>query len=434
MSRSRKVVLVLATVLLVGGSALSLFAFAKAGFSLQNLSTTRDWVSGTRTLPSEAEAPHTALVVHDGCQSIRLEPTDDDAFQVEYWTNERRSVSLTDQDGVLTIEGTDEQRDGFVRFEFMSFQRGMTVVKVPRSFTGSILVETGVGDVEAAGFAGLSSVSLASSSGSVHATRIEAQDVSLSSNVGGIHAADVQAARVNASLESGSITMADVTATETLTSRTSIGDQDLRQVSAPSLDVRTSSGAVHAADVAGDDLVFETSVGDIEATVVGVESDYRVEAASSVGDVNVPRGSAGADRRVRAHASTGAVSIAFVAEGASDAGDMAGDDVAGAAAGALGTGAGAGRGPAAPTAPSAPEAPSAPDAPAAPASSSLAAGAASSAASSLAGAPASAADVAGAHAPAAAAPGPDGLSAVAQARHRIETIMLTLFAGAFLGA
>ena len=428
MSRSRKVVLVLATVLLVGGSALSLFAFAKAGFSLQNLSTTRDWVSGTRTLPSEAEAPHTALVVHDGCQSIRLEPTDDDAFQVEYWTNERRSVSLTDQDGVLTIEGTDEQRDGFVRFEFMSFQRGMTVVKVPRSFTGSILVETGVGDVEAAGFAGLSSVSLASSSGSVHATRIEAQDVSLSSNVGGIHAADVQAARVNASLESGSITMADVTATETLTSRTSIGDQDLRQVSAPILDVRTSSGAVHAADVAGDDLVFETSVGDIEATVVGVESDYRVEAASSVGDVNVPQGSADADRRVRAHASTGAVSIAFVAEGASDAGEVTGGDVADAAAGALGTGAGAGRGPAAP------DAPSAPDAPAAPASSSLAAGVTSSAASSLAGAPASAADVAGAHAPAAAAPGPDGLSAVAQARHRIETIMLTLFAGAFLGA
>ena len=431
MSRSRKVVLVLATVLLVGGSALSLFAFAKAGFSLQNLSTTRDWVSSTRTLPSEAEAPHTALVVHDGYQSIRLEPTDDDAFQVEYWTNERRSVSLTDQDGVLTIEGADEQRDGFVRFEFMSSQRGMTVVKVPRSFTGSILVETGVGDVEAAGFAGLSSVSLASSSGSVHATRIDAQDVSLSSSVGNIHAADVQAARMSATLESGSITMADVTATETLTSRTSIGDQDLRQVSAPTLDVRTSSGAVHAADVAGDDLVFETSVGDIEATVVGAESDYRVEAASSVGDVNVPQGSADADRRVRAHASTGAVSIAFVAEGASDAGDMAGGDVAGAAAGDQGTGAGAGRGPAVPDAPSAPTAPSAP---AAPASSSLAAGATSSAASSLAGAPASAADAGGAQAPDAAAPGPDGLSAVAQARHRIETILLRLFAGMFLGA
>ena len=136
-------------------------------------------------------------------------------------------------------------------------------------------------------------------------------------------------------------------------------------MSAPTLDVRTSSGAVHAADVAGDDLVFETSVGDIEATVVGAESDYRVEAASSVGDVNVPQGSADADRRVRAHASTGAVSIAFVAEGASDAGDMAGGDVAGAAAGGdQGTGAGAGRGPAVPDAPSAPTAPSAPAAPA----------------------------------------------------------------------
>ncbi len=366
MSRSRKVVLVLATVLLVGGSALSLFAFAKAGFSLQNLSTTRDWVSGTRTLPSEAEAPHTALVVHDGCQSIRLEPTDDDAFQVEYWTNERRSVSLTDQDGVLTIEGTDEQRDGFVRFEFMSFQRGMTVVKVPRSFTGSILVETGVGDVEAAGFAGLSSVSLASSSGSVHATRIEAQDVSLSSNVGGIHAADVQAARVNASLESGSITMADVTATETLTSRTSIGDQDLRQVErAHSRRAHLERGRPRGGRRRRRPCRFRNVRGRHRGHGRRVESDYRVEAASSVGDVNVPRGSAGADRRVRAHASTGAVSIAFVAEGASDAGDMAGDDVAGAAAGALGTGAGAGRGPAAPTAPSAPEAPSAPDAPAA---------------------------------------------------------------------
>ena len=55
MTTARKAVLIVATVLLVGGSALALGAFAATDFRFKNLSnTTRDWVSDTRILEPEA--------------------------------------------------------------------------------------------------------------------------------------------------------------------------------------------------------------------------------------------------------------------------------------------------------------------------------------------------------------------------------------------
>ena len=58
MTTARKAVLIVATVLLVGGSALALGAFAAADFRFENLSnTTRDWVSDTRILEPRQRRP-----------------------------------------------------------------------------------------------------------------------------------------------------------------------------------------------------------------------------------------------------------------------------------------------------------------------------------------------------------------------------------------
>ena len=76
MTTARKAVLIVATVLLVGGSALALGAFAAADFRFENLSNdTRDWASTTLTLDAESETPHTVIVVSDRDEGVRFEPS-----------------------------------------------------------------------------------------------------------------------------------------------------------------------------------------------------------------------------------------------------------------------------------------------------------------------------------------------------------------------
>ncbi|MEG0991569.1 MAG: hypothetical protein RR842_12510 [Gordonibacter sp.] len=81
MSRARKVVLIVATILLVTGSAIGMGAFAAANFNLANFSTV-SWEQTTDTLAPEAESPHTAVVVTEGSHGVRFMPSETDSFEV----------------------------------------------------------------------------------------------------------------------------------------------------------------------------------------------------------------------------------------------------------------------------------------------------------------------------------------------------------------
>ncbi|MEI3230156.1 MAG: DUF4097 family beta strand repeat-containing protein [Gordonibacter pamelaeae] len=158
MTTARKAVLIVATVLLVGGSALALGAFAAADFRFENLSNdTRDWASTTLTLDAESETPHTVIVVSDRDEGVRFEPADGDAIEVVYWTSSEKAVDVVDEGGTLAITGRGTSLAGF-QFMKVGFQDHATVVKVPRSYTGSLTVETSSGSIDVADLDGLGSV------------------------------------------------------------------------------------------------------------------------------------------------------------------------------------------------------------------------------------------------------------------------------------
>ena len=74
MSSGKKTLLVIATILVIGGGAISFGAFAAAGFNFENLSTeSRNWTSSTKTFAPEAESPHTAIVLRDMGEDVRIE-------------------------------------------------------------------------------------------------------------------------------------------------------------------------------------------------------------------------------------------------------------------------------------------------------------------------------------------------------------------------
>ena len=378
-SRARKVVLVIATVMLVGGCLLSLGSFAAAGFDWKNLSTTRDWVQESRTLAPEAEAPHTALVVSESFQSVYFEPAAGDAFEVEYWNSNTRTVEITEEGGVLTVQSSEKPQ--IMMFDFPPFQRGATVVKVPRSFTGTLSVETGDGNVDAQELTGLGDVSVrtegggvdlkkVSSSGmlSVHTERggVNAQEVEaagnmeLASSTGRVLAYTAKAADFAAS-STGYVQLALVEAAQVIAS--SAHDcLNADRVTAGSIALRTGSQNISAGLLVSDDISIDTTSGRVTATVVGTEDDYAVIASSERGAVDAPQGTDGAAKRIAIRTTSGPIGLSFVDENGFNQGTPPYPEPQRSTRGVP-------EAPAAPAGPAPPAAPAAPGTPATPAES-----------------------------------------------------------------
>lgn len=170
MSSGKKMVLIVATILVIGGCAIAFGAFAAAGFNPENLSTeSHNWTSTTKTFDPEAESPHSAIVLHDTDENVRIEPTDSDAIEVTYWANERKSFDAVDDGDTVTIEGSHESYIGIMMIG--SFEDHTTVVKVPRSYIGTLDIDTTSGNVNAS-FSGSDdeyAIEASSVSGNVHA-------------------------------------------------------------------------------------------------------------------------------------------------------------------------------------------------------------------------------------------------------------------------
>ena len=342
MSSGKKTLLVIATILVIGGGAISFGAFAAAGFNFENLSTeSRNWTSSTKTFAPETENPHTAIVLRDMGEDVRIEPTDGDAIEVTYWTNERKSFDVDDNGGTVTVEGSREPAIDIMMIG--SFEDHSTVLKVPRSYTGTLDIDLMGGNVDAADLDRLGSVTAKTASGNISLSRLAADDIVTNAASGNVQVQRVQCAYLSATTMSGNIEFSDVEATEIVKLDTASGGQLLRGVNTATLDARMGSGDILAAGVAATDARFDAVSGSVNASFSGSDGEYAIAASSVSGDVHSPAGSATASRHVSARTMSGDVTLTFSGGSAS-----------------VSNGNGVRSDSGAPTAPEAPEAPEAP--------------------------------------------------------------------------
>lgn len=347
MPKGKKTLLIVATALVVGGCAISFGAFAAAGFNYENLSTeSRNWASVTKTFEPESENPHTAIVLRDTGENVRIEPTEGDAIEVTYWTSERKRFDVADSNGAIAIEGSRESYIGIMMIG--SFEDHTTVVKIPRSYAGTLDVDAMGGNIEATDVSGLGSVTAKTASGDIDLDRLAAADIVTSAASGNVRVLRTQAASVSATTMSGNIELTDVEASNLVKLDTVSGGQVLQGVSTAILDAHMGSGDIVATSITASDVKFDTVSGNVSATFTGKDDEYAIEASSVSGDVRSPAGSDAAEKRVSAHTMSGNVTLLFAGGGVS----IKSDDSKNASPSKS-----------TPEAPEAPEAPKAPTAP-----------------------------------------------------------------------
>lgn len=348
-TKRKKMLLIAATTLLIGGALIAMGTYAAVGFDLTKLSTTGTWEQVNQTLPCESHNPPTSLVVHGDGYGIRLEPSNGPDFEVSSWKNSTRNVQITEVAGALTITAVDKPVFAFMQIN-LDFQDHSTVIKVPVSYAGSISVDAGSGNVDLSGIAGLSSLDVDVTSGSASINQMAASDLSLRIASGNLAVDHLQADRVKAVATSGSISLSNITATDSIEVESSSGDHYLEKLAARKIIAHAGSGSITAVGIDSDDTDIDVVSGNFNASLVGFASDYTAETSVVSGTLNLPEGATNGSRRLSLRVTSGTVNISFTGSASASSKRTPGSEET----------------PAAPASPAAPSAPAAPPAPAAP--------------------------------------------------------------------
>ena len=240
---------------------------------------------------------------------MRIEPTDGDAIEVTYWTNERKRFDAVDDGDTITIEGSHESYIGIMMIG--SFEDHTTVVKVPRSYIGTLDIDIMGGNVDVSDLGDLSSVTAKTASGNIGLANLAANDIVTSAASGNVQVLSVQCSYLSATTMSGNVEISDVEASEIVKLDTASGGQVLRGVSTITLDAHIGSGDILATDIVAVDAKLDTTSGNVNASFSGSDDEYAIEASSVSGNVHAPTGSSTASKHVSAHTMSGNVTLSF---------------------------------------------------------------------------------------------------------------------------
>lgn len=326
MSKATKVTLIIATVCLALGMVLSGTAVALAGFDVRNLSTNSEYQYQQRSV----QAGTVSQIKFSGAsEAISIEPGSAETIEVEYYENDRQSYSIEETNGTLKITESINFTLMMWNFDIMSDHK--VVVKVPESFSGSIMLDSASGDVSVSDFQELSEISANSVAGNVVISKVNAQQgVVATSGSGDVTLSAIGAQTVEATTMSGSCKIDNVTAYVRTKFESTSGDVDFAAIESPTIQAKSMSGDVVGSQLGSktiaadstsgsvsllinsvDILSANTMSGDIDVTVVGVATDYAISTSSTSGSVRAPSGNAGAEKSITLGSTSGDIDLAL---------------------------------------------------------------------------------------------------------------------------
>ena len=316
MSKTIKIVLVIAIALIIAGAVLAFVAFAASGFSAGNL--------GAGNFETKTYTPEGAF---DGVQiSVRTSDVDfylaeDGVLRVECYESEKQPHAVAVSDGKLTISATDE-RKWYEKISVFSKSPKVTVYVPAGEYesltletdTGDVTfhgkftflkldVETDTGDVELGGtFA--TSVRIKTDTGDVTVTPLTASDVGIKTHTGKVILTDANCTDLAVETDTGKVKLTDVRCAA-MTVETDTGDVILKNVvGTGDAKIETDTGDVKFDRCDAANYKIRTDTGDVEGTILSEKIFF---VSSHTGNTDVPKTRSGGD--FEASSDTGDIEI-----------------------------------------------------------------------------------------------------------------------------
>ena len=299
MKRFQLILLFSALGLLLVGGIFAVAGFAMNGFRLDNFSTTHyqpfHWEDNSGT----------------GIEKLRiLVPTDkvtlcivqDAGFIVSGETEEKQPLTVTMEDGVLTVRREDHRR-WYDHIDIFTKTPELTVY-LPQSIIPTLEIDVDTGDIQVKNAKIQERMQISTDTGDLRIQSLTAVALSIETDTGDIALKQTTVATTLAiETDTGDVTLTEVTSA-TMQIKTSTGDVGLERVDSENLQIRTSTGDVGLERVGSENLQICTSTGDVEGTLA---REMQFDADSNTGHVRVPTSQGSAICTVRS--STGDIRL-----------------------------------------------------------------------------------------------------------------------------
>lgn len=308
MKTSKKIVIIVAVAMIVGGLAISVSALAMLDFDFTKMNTIA-FVTNTYEIDEEISS----ISVNGAECDVRIIPSEDGHCKVVCQESDKISHSIGVENNKLIIERHDNRK----WYEHIGVYWGDMEVAIylPQGEYDDLYAKNLSGDIDIPEGFSFESAEVQSTSGNVRFHAAVSGELSAQSTSGEVYIGNSAPTKLTATSTSGNVTVDNVTVRESVTVKAVSGDMKLSGIRCKSVIANTTSGkidfsdvitteSIRAESVSGDidlhmcdgaDLRFKTSSGDVSGTLL-TEKIFLTDTTS--GDVDVPRSVSGGECEV----------------------------------------------------------------------------------------------------------------------------------------
>lgn len=337
----------------VSGIIVCFAAWIVAGFDVEQFSSTGPF---KKHVYDGELSDHATLRIDTSYQDVQVKVSEDDEVHITYYENDRTSYSFEATENRLIMKKEDHRRfyDSFMVLNFSEGSEEGIVIEVPKTFSGSVEIDTSNGaiqlyDLNELDYAMLdttygditldhlkinSSLEVATTNGDVKLEHLDVQeDIHVKTTYGKIDVKDVNGSQ-SMIMESSNenVTLDQVNIKDSLTVDTSYGDIEIIRSNAGStildtsngsiefhdafttstLEATTSYGAITFKDLKADQISLISSNDDIEGTVIGKKSEYTIDSEVRSGNTTLLPATGSTKKSIYAKTSYGDCNVEFI--------------------------------------------------------------------------------------------------------------------------
>ena len=300
MTKTAKIWLITAIVLIAAGAAMFLCSMAMLGFDFTRLSTVK-----FETVVFEPEGSFDSVSIIVSTADVELVHTDEGVCRVVcgQHTNLRHSASV--KDGILIIAMDESPARLWYDNIGISFGDPKITVYLPEKQYDAITAVTSTGDIVVPDRFSFDTANAAATTGDISWSANVSGALKLSASTGNIEAGDFDAGSVNMETSTGRITVSGLDCSGDVSLGASTGRVTLSSVIAGGkLQIGTTTGSVRADSCDAESVSIKTSTGSVNCSFL---SPKTVQADSGTGKINIPENGGGG--RCVVSTSTGNITV-----------------------------------------------------------------------------------------------------------------------------
>ena len=320
--KGSKIWLIIATVLMISGLGLAAVGTANGGswrFKIKNFKVTtkadNDYV--TKTINYDDSEAFKKIIVDSSTIDINIRKGD--GYSVTYFVPEDSIPEISNNNGVLDINTTEDNGITFFDFTFMDFDDNNPYITIttPYEDATDFKVKTSTGDITVTdmNFEG----EVKSSTGDIKITRGSLGYVDILTSTGDITVDNIKSVSISANTSTGETRLINSSVSEKLYVDTSTGDVELIDDTLGRFEVEGSTSDVKVNNSEIGKVKISVSTGEVELGLKGDEADYSFDLHSSTGDIRIGKDEyednlvreRNTDNSVYVHTSTGDIDIDF---------------------------------------------------------------------------------------------------------------------------